>query len=76
MLMRPPKDLRKRHTYAVKRASGNLSLTPIYKAYTEIVRLPHARFERAKKVLIGVLPIQNDIIECMEIIYFRFQMFF
>lgn len=54
-------------THAIKGTSGNLSLTPIYEAYTEIVALLRAdQPEQAKKVLEGVLPVQDKIIQCIE----------
>jgi len=53
--------------HTIKGTSGNLSLTPIYKAYSEILSLLRANQpEQAKKLLNEVLPIQNDIIECIE----------
>ena len=55
------------HAHAIKGASGNLSLTPIYEAYTEIVALLRAdKPEEARERLKQVLPIQNDIINCIE----------
>ena len=54
-------------THAIKGTSGNLSLTPIYEAYTEIVALLRAdQPEQAKEVLEGVLPIQEKIIDCIK----------
>lgn len=54
-------------THAIKGASGNLSITPIYEAYTKIVDL--LRKEQpalAKEVLKDVLPIQTKILNCIE----------
>ncbi len=53
--------------HAVKGATGNLSITPLYKAYTEIVSLLRAQQpEKAKAVLISILPVQMNIIHCIE----------
>lgn len=53
--------------HAIKGAAGNLSITPVYKAYTQIVDLLRAgQPEQAKKVLNQMLPVQNDIIQCIE----------
>lgn len=53
--------------HAIKGASGNLSVTPIYVAYTEIVRLLRAgEPEQAKEVLEKIMPIQTKIIACIE----------
>lgn len=54
-------------THAIKGTSGNLSLTPIYEAYTEIVNLLRSeKPEEARQVLVDVLPVQEKIIECIE----------
>ena len=54
-------------THAIKGAAGNLSINPIYEAYTEIVSLLRAQQpEQAKLVLEKTLPVQNDIIECIK----------
>ncbi len=53
--------------HAIKGASGNLAVTPVYEYYTEIVRLLREQQpEQAKKVLEKALPIQDAIIECIE----------
>lgn len=53
--------------HAIKGTSGNLSITPVYEAYTEIVNLLRAgEPEQARPVLENVLPIQQQIIECIE----------
>lgn len=53
--------------HAIKGASGNLSVTPVYEAYSEIVRLLRANQpEQAKEVLKNVMPIQRDIVNCIE----------
>lgn len=54
-------------THAIKGASGNLSITPVYEAYTEIVSLLREdKPEQAKEVLKKVLPIQTEIIDCIK----------
>lgn len=53
--------------HAVKGAAGNLSITPVYEAYTEIVNLLRAdQPEQARAVLKKILPLQADIIQCIE----------
>lgn len=53
--------------HAVKGIAGNLSITPIYEGYTQIVSLLRsAEPARAKDVLRNVLPIQEEIIDCIE----------
>ena len=55
------------HTHAIKGTSGNLSITPIYKAYTEIVDLLRAgKPEEARVLLENVMPVQEQIISCIE----------
>lgn len=54
-------------THAIKGAAGNLSINPIYEAYTEIVNLLRAKQpEQAKLILEKILPVQNDIIDCIK----------
>lgn len=53
--------------HAIKGTSGNLSLTPIYEAYTEIVELLRAdKPQEAKEVLQKTLPVQEKIVECIS----------
>lgn len=53
--------------HAIKGTAGNLSITPVYKAYTEIVNLLRAgEPEKAKPILEEVLPVQKEIIQCIE----------
>ena len=62
-------DLEKAVTNAhtLKGLTGNLSLTPLYKAYTDIVAcLRDNDPENAKKLLSDILPIQSDIVACLE----------
>lgn len=54
-------------THTVKGVSGNLSITPVYEAYSEIVRLLRAgQPEEAKEVLAGIIPVQTEILNCIE----------
>ncbi len=54
-------------THAIKGTSGNLSITPLYKSYTEIVDLLRAgKPEQAKEELGKILPVQEKIIECIK----------
>lgn len=54
-------------THAIKGAAGNLSLTPVYEAYTEIVNLlRRSEAAEAKKLFEKVLPVQAEIIDCIE----------
>ncbi len=53
--------------HAIKGAAGNLAVTPIYESYTELVKLlREQKPEEAKEVLGKVLPVQNEIIDCIE----------
>ena len=54
-------------THAIKGTAGNLSITPIYEAYTEIVNLLRAgQPEEARAILAKVLPVQEEIVSCIE----------
>ncbi len=54
-------------THAVKGAAGNLSLTPIYEAYTKIVDLlRNGQPEQAQIILKEIQPVQAQIIACIE----------
>lgn len=54
-------------THAIKGASGNLSITPVYDAYTEIVDLLRSKKpEQAREVLKKILPVQEEILECIR----------
>ena len=54
-------------THAIKGAAGNLSITPVYDAYTEIVDLLRAgQPEQAREVLKKVLPVQKEIVDCIK----------
>lgn len=44
-----------------------MSLTPIFKAYSEIMDLLRAnKPEEAKEVLKGIIPVQKEILNCIE----------
>ncbi len=54
-------------THAIKGAAGNLSITPVYEAYTKIVELLRSdQPEQAREVLADILPVQENIIQCIE----------
>lgn len=54
-------------THAIKGAAGNLSITPVYDSYNEIVNLLRSgQTEQAKLILEKILPVQKEIIECIE----------
>lgn len=53
--------------HAIKGTSGNLSITPIFEAYSEIVNLLRAEeIEQARTAIEKVLPVQEKIIQCIE----------
>lgn len=53
--------------HAIKGATGNLSLTPLYKAYTDIVDLLRQdKPEEARKILVDILPVQAQIIDVIN----------
>lgn len=53
--------------HTLKGLTGNLSITPLYKAYTEIVALLRAdEPEKAKQLMADTLPIQSEIVACIE----------
>ena len=53
--------------HTIKGTAGNLSLTPIFKAYSEIMDLLRAnKPEEAKEVLKGIIPVQKEILNCIE----------
>lgn len=53
--------------HAIKGATGNLSLTPLFQAYDEIVALLRAdQPQQAKEVLQQILPVQEKIVACIE----------
>lgn len=55
------------NAHAIKGATGNLSLTPLYKAYTDIVDLLRQdKPEEARKILVDILPVQAQIIDIIN----------
>lgn len=53
--------------HAIKGAAGNLSITPIYEAYTQIVDLLRAGdIDPAKEEIEKILPVQKNIIDCIK----------
>lgn len=53
--------------HAIKGTAGNLSITPVYEAYSEIVRLLRENQpKQAKKELENILPLQQEILSCIE----------
>lgn len=55
----------KAHT--LKGVMGNLSITPLYKSYTQIVNLLRENNpDEAKTLLLETLPVQEKIIACIE----------
>lgn len=53
--------------HAIKGATGNLSITPLYEAYSEIVSLLREdKPEEAREVLKNILPVQAEIVSCIE----------
>lgn len=57
-------------THTIKGASGNLSVTPVYEAYTEIVNLLRSdKPEEAKEILRNILPVQKEILLVLKNTY-------
>lgn len=57
--------IEKAHT--IKGTAGNLSITPLYESYTEILGLlRNEKPEEAKVILEKVLPVQEEIVRCIE----------
>lgn len=54
-------------THAIKGTSGNLSITPMYEAYSKIVDLLRTgRAEEARPILQEILPVQAKILDCIK----------
>ena len=54
-------------THAIKGTSGNLSITPIYEAYSKIVDLLRSGHpDEAKPLLEKVIPVQEQIVACIK----------
>lgn len=55
------------NAHTLKGVTGNLSLTPLYDAYTEIVaQLRGNEPEKAKERMAEILPVQEKIMKCIE----------
>lgn len=55
------------NAHALKGVSGNLSVVPLYEAYDDIVKLLRAGDnEEARAVMEGLLPVQKDVVECIN----------
>ncbi|MCI9415815.1 MAG: hypothetical protein HFI82_00170 [Eubacterium sp.] len=53
--------------HTMKGTAGNLSVTPLYEGYSEILALLRSgQPEQAKPILEKILPIQEEIIKCIE----------
>lgn len=53
--------------HAIEGTAGNLSLTPIYESYTEILGLlRNGKPEEARELLKKVAPVQEGIVACIE----------
>ncbi len=53
--------------HSIKGTAGNLSITPLFEGYNEILTLLRAgSIEEARVVLERIIPIQNEIIACIE----------
>ena len=53
--------------HAIKGTAGNLSITPLYESYTEILKLLRGgEAEKARQVLNDILPVQEEIICCIK----------
>ena len=54
-------------THSIKGATGNLSLTPLYEAYTKAVDLLRGgRPEEARQILKDIQPVQTQIMDCIK----------
>uniref|UniRef100_N2BHI6 HPt domain-containing protein n=1 Tax=Eubacterium plexicaudatum ASF492 TaxID=1235802 RepID=N2BHI6_9FIRM len=57
----------KEKAHAIKGTSGNLSITPVFEAYSQIMDLLRAeKPEEANEVLKKIIPVQDEIIACIE----------
>ena len=55
------------NAHTLKGMTGNLSLTPLYEAYTEIVALlREEKPDEAKILLISIVPVQEKMISCIK----------
>ena len=54
-------------THAIKGVTGNLSITPLFEAYSDIVSLERkGSFEEARAVFDNIQPVQEKIMECIK----------
>ena len=55
------------NAHTLKGVTGNLSITPLYTAYTEIVNsLRAGDAEKAAQTLENILPVQENILKCIR----------
>lgn len=55
------------NAHTLKGVLGNLSITPLYKGYSDVVDLLRKNEpEEAKSILEGCLPVQEKVIACIE----------
>ncbi|MCI9377994.1 MAG: hypothetical protein HFI06_05575 [Eubacterium sp.] len=53
--------------HSIKGTAGNLSLTPIFEAYSEILKLLRTdKPEEAREILKNTIPVQEQIIACIQ----------
>ena len=53
--------------HAIKGAAGNLSVTPLYEGYAEVVDLLRGgQPEQAREVLVKMIPVQEQILTVLE----------
>ena len=53
--------------HAIKGTAGNMSITPLYESYSEILALLRTeKPEEARQKLKEILPVQEDILRCIE----------
>ncbi len=55
------------NAHTLKGVTGNLSITPLYEGYTDIVNfLRKGDSAKAKEIMEGLLPVQEKIMECIN----------
>lgn len=53
--------------HSIKGVSGNLSISPVYDAYTEILdQLRNGQIEEAREGIRNVIPVQEKIVKCIQ----------
>lgn len=56
-----------KNAHTIKGVTGNLSITPLYKAYTEIVNLLRSnKVEEGRELYVKTLPEQNKILDIIK----------